>query len=157
MLIKAPLPIAIGEKQFTVFMAGSIEKGVAETWHMKMEKAFADSNSVVLLNPRREDWDDTWREEKSDPKFYAQVKWELQGLESSDLVVVYFDKEAKSPITLLEFGLYARSGKAVVCCQEGFWKKGNIDIVCEQCNIKQVSTIEELIELVKTKNREYEN
>jgi hypothetical protein len=37
----------------------------------------------------------------------------------------------------------------VVCCSAGFWKKGNIDIVCKRYGHTQVDTIKELIESIK--------
>jgi hypothetical protein len=50
----------------------------------------------------------------------------------------------------LEFGLFARTGKMMVCCPEGFWRKGNVDIVCERFNIPQKSNLDEIIkELLK--------
>ena len=36
---------------------------------------------------------------------------------------------ARAPITLLELGLFARSGKLIVCCPDGYWRKGNIEVV----------------------------
>ena len=56
-----------------------------------------------------------------------------------------FDPSSKSPITLLELGLFAKSSKIIVCCPEGFWRKGNVDIVCERYGVKTVNTINELV------------
>ena len=58
---------------------------------------------------------------------------------------MYFDPETKSPITLLELGLYARSGKLVVCCPHGFWRRGNVDIVCDRYGVDQVKLLDTLI------------
>jgi hypothetical protein len=66
-------------------------------------------------------------------------------LDSSDIIVMYFDPNTKSPISLLELGLYAASGKLIVCCPEGFWRKGNVDIVCQRYKVPTVETIEDLI------------
>ena len=54
-----------------------------------------------------------------------------------------------SPITLLELGIHAKSRKLIVYCPEGFWRKGNVDIVCEKYNIKQVDSFEELKKAIK--------
>jgi hypothetical protein len=48
---------------------------------------------------------------------------------------MYFDPNTKSPISLLELGLFASSKKLIVCCPDGFWRKGNVRIVCELYNI----------------------
>jgi len=50
------------------------------------------------------------------------------------------------PLSLLEFGLYAQSKKMKVIVEEGFWRKGNIDIVCERYAVEQFKTLDELIQ-----------
>jgi hypothetical protein len=62
-----------------------------------------------------------------------------------------FDPKTMSPISLLELGLQSKSNKMVVMCPEGFWRKGNVDIVCEKYNIKQVKNIDELVEYIYEK------
>jgi hypothetical protein len=52
---------------------------------------------------------------------------------------------------LLELGLFARSGKMVVCCPEGFWRRGNVQIVCQSFEIQLVETLEELKDAVTKK------
>jgi hypothetical protein len=49
---------------------------------------------------------------------------------------------------LLELGLYAPSGKMVVCCPEGFYRRGNVQIVCDRFGIELVDTMEQLMERV---------
>lgn len=56
---------------------------------------------------------------------------------------MYFDPKTMSPISLLELGLYATSKKLHVICPEGFWRKGNIEIVCSKYNIPLYNSIEE--------------
>ncbi|MDY8137759.1 nucleoside 2-deoxyribosyltransferase domain-containing protein [Aquimarina sp. 2201CG5-10] len=148
-IITAPTKIEL-DKNLNVFLAGSIEVGVAERWQDKVVKELSEAN-VTLLNPRRASWDSSWKQEIENPIFKEQVDWELDALELADIIIMYFDKETKSPITLLELGLFARSGKLLVCCPEGFWRKGNVDVVCERYKIPQVSSLEELINEVQKK------
>jgi len=129
----------------SVFLAGSIEMGNAENWQDKMAKEF-DKQGWVILNPRRDDWDDTTcKQDFENPQFFQQVTWELNALEYADLIVMYFDPNTKSPISLLEMGLFARSGKLRVVCPEGFWRKGNIEIVCQYYNIPFYENINVLL------------
>lgn len=131
---------------YLIFLAGSIELGAAENWQEKIINLLIKkelSNSYIL-NPRRADWDSSWIQDIKNDKFRKQVEWELNALELSDKILMYFDVTTKSPISLLEFGMYAKTGKLIVCCPEGFWRKGNIDVVCAKYRIKQVNTIEEL-------------
>ena len=51
-----------------------------------------------------------------DPQFSQQVNWELDALEVADWIVVYFDPDTQSPISMLELGLHAKSDKVIVCC-----------------------------------------
>ena len=104
---------------------------------------------VTFFNPRRDDWDSSWKQTIDDPQFNEQVTWELEHLERADLIVMYFDPSTKSPITLLELGLFAQEAAMIVCCPDGFWRKGNVDIVCKHYGVAQVDSIEVLIERIK--------
>jgi len=113
----------------TIFLAGSIELNLAENWQVKVCEYLKDLD-VVIYNPRRLDWDNSWKQSMFDDNFSEQVNWELDKLKESDWIFMYFDPNTKSPISLLELGLYASSDKLVVCCPNGFWRQGNVDIVC---------------------------
>jgi len=140
--IKAPNKFTSYNDEFSVFLAGSIEMGTAELWQDKMVDALSDLTGIIL-NPRRDDWDATWVQDITNDAFREQVEWELHGLETVDLAMFCFDPNTKSPITLLELGLFHK--KALVCCPIGFWRKGNVDIVCRHYGVPQVETINDLI------------
>lgn len=153
--IKAPsfaVPITSDPK---IFLAGSIEMGTAENWQEKIVKAFPWN--VVFLNPRRDNWDSSWKQDLNNPMFYEQVTWELEMLEESDHIVMYFDPNTKSPISLLELGLWAKSGKLIVCCPDGFWRKGNVDILCQAYKIPLFTNIETLIVALKLIIKNHKN
>jgi hypothetical protein len=137
------------EHNCSVFLAGSIEMGAAEDWQKKIENNYININ-VTLYNPRRDDWDAGWTQEQSNPQFNQQVNWELNSLEKADVIFMYFSPETKSPISLLELGLYANSGKMIVCCPDGFWRKGNVDIVCSRYNIPVYNTLDAAIGRLRT-------
>lgn len=143
-IIKPPSLLPDG---FSVFLAGSIELGGAGNWQPFFEEKLADTD-IILFNPRRDSWDPSWVQSKTDPNFREQVEWELTALEKADLIAMYFDPATKSPVSLLELGLFARTGKMIVCCPEGFWRKANVDIVCESYGVKQVESLNDLTELV---------
>lgn len=142
--IKPPHALPIDDT-ITVFLAGSIEMGMAEKWQDAVVRALEGTN-VVICNPRREQWDISWKQNKDNPDFREQVEWELNALAKSDYIIMYFDPKTKSSISLLEMGLYARSGKLFVVCPDDFWKKGNVDIVCEKYNVRQFSTLDALLD-----------
>ena len=132
----------------SVFLAGSIEMGKAEDWQQKTIEAVKDFK-VAIFNPRRDSWDSSWEQSINNPKFKEQVIWELKHLKKADLIVMNLIPDTMSPISMMEFGLYAPSGKMVVYCPNGFWRKGNIDVMCEFYQIPQVEKFEELITLIK--------
>lgn len=147
--IQAPQSFAKEQGIAHIFLAGSIEMGKADHWQKRVAEELKDSN-VVLLNPRRDDWDSSWKQTIDDPQFNEQVTWELKSLERADYILMYIDPNTKSPITLLELGLYAQEWRKLwVCCPEGFYRKGNVDIVCNLYGIMQVETLEDLIAAAK--------
>lgn len=139
-----PLPLPYLEKTKKIFLAGSIDMGNAEDWQQKIIDSLENKKGIIL-NPRRKNWDSSWEQSIDNQLFKEQVIWELNGLELADLIIYYFASTSQAPITLLELGLYAASKKVIVCCPEGYWKKGNVDIICEKYNITTKKNLDELI------------
>ncbi len=127
----------------TIFLAGSIEMNSAIDWQKICEENL--SAKYILFNPRRESWDSSWKQSINNPFFKEQVLWELNALEKANIVIIFFANNTKSPISLLEFGLFARSQKLKVVVENDFWRKGNIDVVCEKYQIEQFDSLEVLI------------
>lgn len=146
--IKPPAPLELESGEPTLFLAGSIEMGVAIDWQAKVVDALRDVD-VIVLNPRRATWDAGWPQTIDFAPFREQVEWELEAQERADLLVFYFAPDTKAPITLLELGLAARR-RAIVCCPDGYWRKGNVDVVCQRYGLVQVPSLESLIEKALT-------
>ncbi len=142
-VIKAPKPVPFGDAP-VIFLAGSIDNGQAPDWQGQVERALAGFE-VVLLNPRREDWDPTWEVSAANPGMQEQVKWELDAQERAGLIAMYFAPGSKSPVTMLELGLFARSGRLLVACPPDFWRQGNVELVCKRYRVPFFTTLEELI------------
>jgi hypothetical protein len=134
----------------TIFLAGSIEMGKAENWQHKTAKEL-ESFGYDIFNPRRDDWDSSWEQKIENPQFYQQVNWELEHIEKADYVIMYLSPGTQSPISLLELGLLAKDGryKLMVVCPEGFWRKGNVDIICSRYNIRQFDSLEDVIDYLR--------
>ncbi len=138
-IIKPPTIYSAVERT-TIFLAGSIEMGSAYPWQDEFAKKF--NWNYLFYNPRRDDWDSSWKQDPNEPKFYEQVAWEMKYIEASDIVVFNFVPDTKSPITLLELGLVlgTREHKAkrsvFVCCPDGFWRKGNVEMVCRKYGVQ---------------------
>ena len=145
--IKPPKPHE-NYKKFTIFAGGTIEMGLSEDWQSKLKEELKDYD-IILLNPRRDNWDSNWLQRMSDPNFNFQVNWELDGLKKADIIFMYFDPISKSPISLLETGLHAKDEKMIVCCPDGFYRKGNVEIVCFRENIPLFNSFEESLAALK--------
>jgi hypothetical protein len=131
-VIKAPSlePFKYGH---TVFLAGSALK----QWRPELIKLM-ESFPITILDPARPDWDSTWIPSIDFPPFREQVQWELEMQERADMIVVYLAAGTDAPISMFELGLSARSGKVVVVCEDGYSRKGNVDIVCDRYGIEMV-------------------
>jgi hypothetical protein len=130
-VLKPPAKLDVKADELAIFLAGSIEMGKAEDWQSALTTALASRDGVVL-NPRRDAWDSTWTQSITDPRFREQVTWELDALDLAEVIAMWFAPDTKAPITLLELGLHVRSARIVVGCPDGYWRKGNIEVVCQR-------------------------
>ncbi len=147
--VKAP-SYNIASTEYTIFLGGSIEMNTAEKWQDRLALALSGwSDDLVLLNPRRDDWDSSWLQDPTPgTQFNEQVTWEFNMQDQADLIVYYFDPATKSPITLLELGSYGSSEPycVVVCCPPTFWRYGNVAMFCEKHDIVLVHSFDSLVE-----------
>ena len=133
----------------SIFLAGSIAMGAAEPWQDEIVQLLKDTD-MLIFNPRRADWDSSWKQDISDEQFREQVQWELNHLELAEKVFIYFDPNTQAPITLLELGRQAEQGNvAAVCCPDGFWRKGNVQVLCDWYEIPLIETKEEFYVEIK--------
>lgn len=164
-IVKPPHRRERFENEHHLFFAGSIEMGKAKLWQDKLAndlRAVEDEleGHIVIYNPRRDHWDSSWDQSDTHEEFVGQVNWELDhATNESAITVFYFDKDTKSPVTLLELGLVAADPDAptpVVFCPKGYWRKGNVDIVCQRYGVEQVNSHKELVEWIKNRLKMYE-
>ncbi|KAF6803287.1 hypothetical protein CSOJ01_10988 [Colletotrichum sojae] len=125
----------------SIFLAGTTKS----PWRESLTTSISHL-PVTIFNPFRPDWDASWREDLSDARFRDQVDWELEMQERADVVVVYFEAGTEGHVSLLELGLCVRDGRALVACEEGYKKRGNVQAVCERFGVKMVGGFEELRE-----------
>lgn len=142
------MPIDLSPDARSVFLAGSIDMGHAEDWQATVTRALSD-REVVILNPRRDEWDASWEQDIGFAPFRDQVEWELEALERATVIAMYFAPASKAPVTLLELGLFLRSKRLVVCCPEGYWRRGNVEIVCRRYEVEMVADLPALVREVR--------
>jgi hypothetical protein len=149
-VLKPPKPYELAVNATSVFLAGSIEMGNAEDWQADIAGRLADLD-VVIFNPRRDDWDSTWRQSLDDPQFRAQVEWELDGLDRASVIALWLAPTTRAPISLLELGLSARSGRVIAGCPDGFWRKGNVEVVCARYAIPLLADFDAFVAAVRAR------
>lgn len=137
-----------------VFLAGTIDNGNSVDWQEELINTINDKDNyhdgyknVSIINPRRKDWNGQLKQSINDPHLFQQMSWEKEGLERADRIVFNFLPSSQSPITLLELGLWASSGKCVVLCPEEFWRAGNVEFICNQYKIPLCRTMKELMKI----------
>ena len=136
------------KKTIRLFLAGSIEQGKAEEWQKRIInflinfKDGSDSSikeeektTLVVFNPRRPDWNPGLPQDVLNATLKEQIMWELKYLDESDIICLYLDPKTTSPVSLLELGLHIKTGKLLVCCPPGFYRKANIDLTCNKYGV----------------------
>ncbi len=127
-----------------IFLAGSIEMGAAIDWQKIVIERLTDVD-VTIFNPRRLDWDSSWKQGQHEEPFRTQVLWELCRIADAEIVFFYFDPKTKSPISLMELGLCLGGNKTViVCCPLDFYRSANVAITCEVAGGEMVKYHENL-------------
>lgn len=143
---------------FKVFFAGTIDNGESDDWQkdlycqvalhdnliitMGEDYVTPEKLNITIFNPRRNDW----KEDATDEDVIQQIKWEQEKLDEADLIIMYFAENSKSPITLLELGLYGQTGKVIVYCNNKFYRYNNVKQTCDKYLIEQHDTLD-LVEI----------
>lgn len=145
MRFKGPLA-----KGATVFLAGTIDMGESADWQTQVSGEIG-AKAEFIYNPRRPQWDSSWAQTIDSEPFNVQASWELEMIERADFVLVNLLPGSKSPVTMAEFGLCCalKPRSTIVCCPEGFWRKGNIDIMGERYGIPVYQSLPEAVKDLK--------
>lgn len=127
----------------SVFLAGTIDNGDSLNWQDKtiIELINLGVNDIEIYNPRREHWNPNPSKEEME----YQIKWEQEYLDKADFIAMVLLDDSKSPISLLELGLYAKSNKLIVFCTPNFYRWDNVRLTCEKYNIQLVESDHPLV------------
>ncbi len=138
-----------------LFLAGSIEQGKATNWQETAIDFFgaqATLPDLVIINPRRENWDASFEQSIKNVDFNWQVSFELEHLEKADAVVMWLEPGTLSPISLFELGLmtgWTSAGllnKLVIGCPPGFWRRGNVEVISNRYRLRLVDSFDEMLQ-----------
>lgn len=112
-----------------VYLAGSTQ---GDDWQSRFVKELSGLE-VDVFNPRSSLTD-------------GLFGWELDHLNIATVIALHFDPEDLSPSGLLTLGMYAKTDRLIVSCPNAFYKKADVDIICEREDIHRVDTLDLLIE-----------
>lgn len=122
-----------------IFLAGTIDNGDSADWQQELIYTINNislKRPVSIYNPRREKWpsSDDHRE------INRQIEWELHHLERADKIIMNILADSKSPISLMELGLFARGGRLAVFCPKTFYRYDNVLAVCKRYGVPLFNT-----------------
>lgn len=116
----------------SVFLAGTIDDGKSFDWQKEVVNEIDKRGlDLTIFNPRN----DKWNEDATAIDICRQIEWEQNHLDKADIIVMKLSDDSKSPISLLELGLYAASGKLAVFCTDKFYRWHNVWMTCNKYKI----------------------
>ncbi len=145
-----PNPVPLLDTRRSVFLGGTIDNGNSIDWQKDVTNELSVIEGVVVCNPRRTDWDSKWSPTMDNPLFAEQVDWELNSLDQCSVLCFYFASKSLSPITLMELGIFSERhpDRCVVFCSNDFWRKGNVDKVCQDAGIPVFTDYRQFLEIL---------
>jgi hypothetical protein len=144
-VIKSPTSIEIDNNFKSCFLAGTIGiDGKSENWQQYVSDKLSDY-AINIYNPRREKWEGSLEQNINNIDLKNQINWELDALEKSDFIIMNILGDSKSPITLLELGMFIKSGKLLVSCPKEFYRYGNIQVMCYRYNVPLFDNVDDLL------------
>ncbi len=133
-VVTAPEPF--DSSGFKVYLGGAIDMGEAVNWQVNVINSLKDYQNLVLFNPRRVRFTQDTEDE--------QITWELRAMDTADIILMWFPKEAEAPISFLETGLYLTSGKLILGAEEGFFRRRNLELTAQYYSMRLWGNITEL-------------
>lgn len=110
-----------------VFLAGSMDNRYFGNWRIEAVKKL--ETKVNVFDPTNMDNDSL-----NDAEMKSHILWELDALAIADKILLNFLPDSKSPISLVELGLYVASKKLIVVCPKAFYKSRYVYTLCEKYN-----------------------
>ena len=144
MATEVKAPDAYTLDKYSIFLGGAIDQGKAANWQAKVVGGLKDLD-IVILNPRRDNWDPKLEQTPDNPVFREQVEWEIAAQEKCNLRLYVFTADSKAPITFFEMGAFGTEKDSVVCAEEGFYRQANLDIYCQYFKIPIYHDFDEML------------
>jgi hypothetical protein len=138
-----------------VFVGGGITG--CPDWQKELTEMLSDTSYLVLLNPRRDEFDITNKLLSSE-----QIEWEYCNLRLAHAILFWFPAETLCPITLFELGYWAGKSKDIfVGCHPDYARKFDVEkqlsLLPMKYGFKVASSLGELADQVKSYAKVFED
>lgn len=117
-----------------VYLSGAM---TGEDWQSKFTNEL-DSLRVDVFSPR---YPSSHTVTPPDGLF----EWEIDHMSIANVIAFNFIPDEDCSSALIALGMYAKTDRIIVCCPDGFFKKGDIDALCNREDIPQVDSLDLLI------------
>ena len=139
-VITAPESVVL-DGSLVVFLAGAIDMGSAVDWQSNVIEKLYDE-PITLVNPRRPNF--------TPDTLDAQILWELDAMDKAHIVFMWFPKDAKAPIALLETGLWLPRMKLLIGAEHGFYRRRNLELTCKHHAVPLHEKLKTMMDVVKS-------
>ena len=130
----------------SIFLAGTIDCGNSPDWqHDYVEKLKENVKKLpgilYVYNPRRDSGEGIQPGDIEEMNY--QITWELEHMEKASKIYMRILGDSKSPISLLELGLWAGKDptKIVVCCDPSYYRYQNIAVTCKKSSVMMIAEL----------------
>lgn len=120
------------KNKVTIFLAGTIEMGAGIKWHRDAAKQIYHVLSAKIKDntkmPQLEFYNPRRTKDFTPEMEVPQINWEQEHLANADYIFMYIQPDSKSPISLLEFGEFIKTGKLYLYCEPTFYRYRNLEL-----------------------------
>ena len=135
------LPLNVQGNQ-SLFLAGSMAINVINNWRQDVVNQLDDG--YHLFDPTNNNHD-----KLNDIQMTKHIKWELDALKMADKIILNFLPYAKSPISLVELGMYVSTNKLIVICPKEFYQSRYVHVLCEQYDTPLFQNINDALSILR--------
>ncbi|MFK7786732.1 MAG: nucleoside 2-deoxyribosyltransferase domain-containing protein [Crocinitomicaceae bacterium] len=128
----------LAQNRTCIFLAGSMAQESSSNWRKTVVNQFGDTYHFFV--PTHPNHDQT-----GDDEMKTHIEWELNGLAKADFILLNFLADARSPISMVEMGMYIQSGKLIVVCPKNFYKRRYVETLCEKYTTPLFNHLDQLL------------
>lgn len=123
-----------------IFLAGAIDMGAAVDWQKVAIESLSPFRAAIC-NPRR-------AVPFTPDMLDEQIAWELDAMAQVDTVLMWFPKDSKAPVAMLETGFLLPTGKLVLGAEDGFYRRRNLELTAQRFGVACHATLEDTLAAV---------